>query len=152
MVLRLRLANYKVETNQIEVPISKLELISPPRLPNLPSYSGSFSCPRPRTRTPLPSTVPDIKLRRPSSESRLTIPSSPPPQDEEEDEESVSPQKAFITPLLPRRRDGLSNMPGAVSPTRKDPSGRDLTSSVVKKTAADSLLDLMRQNEYSRSF
>lgn len=152
MALRLRLANYKVETNQIDIPISKLEVISSPRLPALPQYSGSFTCPKPRTRTPLPTTVPDIQVRRPSSEPNPRIPSSPPSQVEEHNEESMSPTKPFVTPLLPRRRDGLSNMPGNASPTRKDPSGRDLTSSVVKKTAADSLLDLMRQNEYSRSF
>ena len=153
MVLRLRLANYKVETNQIDVPISKLVVIAPPKLPTLPGYSGSFTCPKPRTRTPLPTTVPDIKLRRPSSEPNTRIPSSPPSQDQGNDEdETASPRKPFVTPLLPRRRDGLSSMPGNASPTRKDPSGRDLTSSVVKKTAADSLLDLMRQNEYSRSF
>ncbi|KAH8595921.1 hypothetical protein B0O99DRAFT_621732 [Bisporella sp. PMI_857] len=157
MKLRLRLANYKVETKQINVPLAQLRLETKTSKPsNLPRFSSSLTTGKPRT--PLPDTIPDIRIRRPSSEKAHPVthmPSSPPPRYLEiVSGSNISPRKEeLVTPLLPRQREDIAGRLAGESPTRKDPSGRDLTSSIVKqKTAADSLLDLMRQSDYSRSF
>ncbi|KAI9645895.1 hypothetical protein NHQ30_005332 [Ciborinia camelliae] len=81
--LRLSLANYKVKTNQIDLPLSRLEVRSTSsKLPSLarlranPSYGASMG-----NRTPLPGAppmsagekrvlVPAINLQRPSSSGR----------------------------------------------------------------------------------
>jgi hypothetical protein len=134
MKLRLRLAAYKVQSNQMDIPISQLRIkTNTPSSPKLPTT---------RRRTPLPSAVPNIELLKPSAEksrSLTNIPSSPPSYRASEE----SPRKeAFATPLLPRQRQGLLNPPNLGSPTWKD---RELTSSAVKGKAAVSLLSLMRQ-------
>ncbi|KAF7879523.1 hypothetical protein EAF04_000718 [Stromatinia cepivora] len=80
--LRLSLANYKVKTNQIDLPLSRLQIRpTSPNLPSLahlranPSYGASSG-----NRTPLPGAprmnagrralIPIINLQRPSSSSR----------------------------------------------------------------------------------
>ncbi|KAJ8065252.1 hypothetical protein OCU04_005951 [Sclerotinia nivalis] len=80
--LRLSLANYKVKTNQIDLPLSRLQIRpASPNLPSLahlrakPSYGASLG-----NRTPLPgaptmntngkTSIPVIHLQRPSSSSR----------------------------------------------------------------------------------
>jgi hypothetical protein len=157
--LRLRLASYKVRTNQINLPMSRLQIkttrCSFQRLPtsrtrvNLPQH-----------RTPLPSaasSIPNIQLQKPSAEKQRQtdiISSSPPPMlrvgspPAKKNFESGSPSKEgeeetreeFATPLLPRHRQGLLNPPNLGSPTRDE-----LTSSVVKRGTADVLLSLKLQ-------
>ncbi|CZR54329.1 uncharacterized protein PAC_04213 [Phialocephala subalpina] len=150
--LRLSLANYKVRTNQIDIPISRLQV-------RPSAFSNSFPRRIPGTktlRTPLPSaSIPSIHLQNPSAEktkpSTLNIPSSPPPPHLSRPVgDTMSPVKhqndytrdGLSTPLLPRQRDRLLNPPSLGSPTW---DRSEITSSVVKGRAADGLLSLMRQ-------
>ncbi|KAG9246261.1 hypothetical protein BJ878DRAFT_298818 [Calycina marina] len=140
MALRLRLAAYKVDSNQIDVPISQLQVKSEPSLPLLHQSSGSstFSSKR---RTPLPSTVPDIAMQRATSEPRPATSgstSSPP-----------TPKDSNARPVKGKRPILTIARGGTTSSTCIDP---DLTSSGGKKSAVDSLLNLMRQKDFSRSF
>ena len=141
MKLRLRLAAYKVRSNQMDISISQLKIKTIPTSPKLPTLPRPCSANTSQRRTPLPSVIPNIKLSIPTTEHRETdnIPSSPPPQHANE---NASKKEAFATPLLPRQRHGLLNPPTLGSPIWKD---KDLTSSAVKGKAADSLLSLMRQ-------
>ncbi|KUJ20914.1 uncharacterized protein LY89DRAFT_778560 [Mollisia scopiformis] len=145
--LRLSLANYKVRTNQIDVPISRLQIRSS-TFPNRLGLSGASRV----SRTPLPSaSLHNISLQKPSAEkSRIfsaSIPSSPPSKVRPGPTSRLaSPTKqrdsvadGLSTPLLPRQREGLLNPPMLGSPEE-----RHLTSSVVKGRAADGLLSLMR--------
>ncbi len=157
MKLRLCLASYKVRTNQIDIPINRLEIRSSTssKIPSLPRTTiPSSQCQISRPSTAL--NVPNIKLHRPSAEEKrphpVSIPSSPPwyRSTPEDSSKPTSPTKTandptredFATPLLPRQREGLLNPPSLGSPTW----GSDLTSSVVKGRAADGLLSLMRQH------
>lgn len=131
--LRLRLATYKVHTNQINTPLSQLQIRT------------SSSLPPRQKRTPLPTTAaPSIYLQHPSSENKTEhIPSSPPTH------QSPPPRRGeddgFATPILPRQRHGLLNPPILGTPMGKSGlSNEDLTSSVVKGRAADGLLSLLR--------
>lgn len=125
MRLRLRLAAYKVHSNQIDIPISQLKIKTAPPSPKLPTLPTSSR------RTPLPS-IPSIQL--PSTHLESDIPSSPPQESTE--------KEVLSTPLLQRQRERLLNPPALGSPMWKE---RELTSSAVKGKAADSLLSLMRQ-------
>jgi hypothetical protein len=163
MKLRLRLAGYKVRTNQIHLPLSRLEIRSCtsstlPKLSPLLLVLGNTS----QHRTPLPSiaaapSIPNIQLQKPSAEKQpahiTDIPSSPPSpycDPTVEAKELISPFKhiddttceGFATPLLPRRQ-AILNAPTLGSPIWEDRRS-ELTSSVVKGRAADGLLSLMR--------
>ncbi|KAE9379118.1 hypothetical protein N431DRAFT_451024 [Stipitochalara longipes BDJ] len=155
--LRLKLASYKVRTNQIDIPISRLQIktlsSTSPELPRHPRLANSS-----QRRIPLPATataLPDIRLQTPSAEKRrpyhARIPSSPPPYLEVTNHKSGSPIKetdtrrageseGCTTPLLPRQRQGMLN-----PPTLGSPIWAEATSSVVKSRAACGLLELMRQ-------
>lgn len=159
--MRLKLASYKVRTNQIDIPIDRLQIktlaSTSPKLPYLPRIATNAS----QRRIPLPSiasTVPNIQLQKPSAERTQTretrVPSSPPPylhipkrQNKgpsslvAEDGSHAGESEGFTTPILPRQRKDLLNPPNLGSPTW---NGNDLTSSVVKGRAADGLLSLMR--------
>jgi hypothetical protein len=160
--LRLKLASYKVRTNQIDIPINRLQIktlaSTSPKLPYLPRTAANTS----QRRIPLPptaTTVPNIQLQNPSAEKTRTqeirVTSSPPPylhipqrQNKAssslsvEDRSHVGESEGFTTPILPRQCQDLLNPPSLGSPIW---DGSDLTSSVVKGRAADGLLSLMRQ-------
>jgi len=161
MKIRLRFASYKVRTNQIDIPLSRLQIrssTSSPRLPSLPRVASSASLHRthipPRTAT---TNIPNIELQKPSAEKKQVsapaISSSPPSY--KQGDRPGSPSKSvddttleeFATPLLPRQRQGLLNSLALGSPVWEDrrSAGNDLTSSVVKGRAADGLLSLMRR-------
>jgi hypothetical protein len=152
----LKLASYKVRTNQIDIPISRLQIktlsSTSLELPRLPRQANSS-----QRRNPLRATValPHIRLQTPSAEKRrpyhVRIPSSPPPYLEVTKHQSVSPSKEAgatragesencTTPILPRQRQGMLNPPALGSPI-----WADVSSSVVKSRAANGLLELMRQ-------
>jgi hypothetical protein len=160
MKLRLRLAGYKVRTNQIHLPLSRLEIRSCisstlPKLPPLLLVSANTS----QHRRPLPSTaaaprIPNIQLQKPSAEKKLAhfidIPSSPPSpycDTTVEANELISPSKEIddttFEGLLPRQRQAMLNPPSLGSPIWEDRRS-ELLSSVVKGRAADGLLSLMR--------
>ncbi|CAD6442733.1 6f3057b9-acfe-4630-a320-1b7a3a02d8a5 [Sclerotinia trifoliorum] len=79
--LRLSLANYKVKTNQIDLPLSRLQIHSTsPNLPSLAHFRANPYNANVGSRTPLPGApamntirktlIPVINLQRPSSSSR----------------------------------------------------------------------------------
>jgi hypothetical protein len=153
MKIRLRFASYKVRTNQIDIPLSRLQIRSStasPRLTSLPRVASNASLHRtsipPRTAT---TNIPNIELQKPFAEKKQVsapaIPSSPPSY-KEGDRPGYPSKTAEDTPLLPRQRRGLLNPPALGSPVWEDrrSAGNDLTSSVVKGRAADGLLSLMR--------
>ncbi|KAH7418174.1 hypothetical protein BKA64DRAFT_653747 [Cadophora sp. MPI-SDFR-AT-0126] len=161
--LRLSLASYKVRTNQIDIPISRLEIRSSTassRIPPLPRNTTLSSqihhhVSRPSTA----SQVPDINLQRPSAEMKrpqlVTMPSSPPSYHSapRSIDRLASPTKVannttregFATPLLSAQRQGVLNPPSLGGSPSWEDRGSELTSSVVKGRAADGLLSLMRQ-------
>ncbi|EKD11902.1 hypothetical protein MBM_09925 [Drepanopeziza brunnea f. sp. 'multigermtubi' MB_m1] len=161
--LRLRLASYKVRTNQIDIPISRLEVRSsgasisttskaPSSAITQPTKPSSQS--QPVSRPSTAPTVPDISLQTPSAENKrpkaVAIPSSPPahhstqnPPDKQTSSKNApaSVTREFIaTPVIPRQRESLLNPPALGTPTK----GGDLASSMLKGRAADGLLSLMR--------
>jgi len=153
--LRLKLASYKVRTNQIDVPISRLQIktlsSTTPELSRLPRLANSSE-----RRVSLPATattLPHIRLQTPERRQpyHVRIPSSPPPYLEVAKHQSVSPHQETVairagesesctTPILPRQRQGILNPPALGSPI-----WAEVTSSVVKSRAANGLLELMRQ-------
>jgi len=160
--LRLKLASYKVRTNQINIPMSRLQIktvaSTQPELPHLPRQAANTS----QRRNPLPgaaTALPDVRLQTPSAYQRRAhdnrVHSSPPPYldipttkrqvelnfpTKETNSTAEHNTEGCTTPLLPRQRDGLLHPPNLGSPV-----WNDLTSSVVKGRAADGLLSLMRQ-------
>ncbi len=140
--LRLRLAHYKVLTNQINTPFS--QLVIHPLSPHTQTPQQPI-----QEETPEPS-LPRL-LPAPVLQQSTHLPSSPP-----NSQGSTSPEKeigtgeereAFRTPALPRQR-------GAIRQTSSPPdssekyvrgSGRkdgELSSSVIKSKAAMSLMGL----------
>ncbi|RDL40554.1 uncharacterized protein BP5553_00533 [Venustampulla echinocandica] len=166
-MLRLRLAGYKVRTNQIHVPMAQLQIHSSSH-PAFASFASSYAAPSNRHHLQIVSTPPRgpiIHLREPSSpkieEQTTRIPSSPPNAYNNFPEDSVKraptpPQEeqgvnntldhGLATPLLPRQSEGLLSLPGLGSQTL-DTHGNELMSSVVKGRAADGLLSLMGRKE-----
>lgn len=148
--LRLSLANYKVQTDQIDIPISQLQVKSTSNSTQLPTLPPRTNTPRRRTlSTQGLSNIPDIRFPEPSSERApedTNITSSPPPCTR-----STSPQKESVdisqeplaTPVLPHQREGLLNPPALGGDMEDRGSAGDLTSRVVKDQAADGLLSLM---------
>ncbi|KAG4031184.1 hypothetical protein MFRU_010g03090 [Monilinia fructicola] len=166
--LRLSLANYKVKTNQIDLPLSRLEVRptspTPPlaRLRTNPSYGASMG-----SRTPLPgaptsndrsAVIPAINLQRPSpSRGRVRVFNG--------DREKGRNQDADIPSSPPSSRsDSLSRRDSAISCTslgsnsgpaaghahplsaRDDETHRDLEINVEREVARRKQ-DMMRGRE-----
>ncbi|KAL2074467.1 hypothetical protein VTL71DRAFT_8245 [Oculimacula yallundae] len=158
--LRLSLASYKVRTNQIDIPISRLEVRSSTtssRIPPLPRSTTQSSQTQQTVRPSSAPHPPNNRLQGTSAEimrpQQPTISSSPPARRSTRDLDLASPKKvndatrgAFATPLLPRQRHGVLNPPSLSGSPSWEDRGNDLTSSVVKDRAADGLLSLMRQS------
>ena len=164
--LRLRLASYKIRTNQIDIPMDRLQIKTTgnsPRLPVLPRANTS------KRRHPLPSTattlsnIPNIRLQRPSSanEKSTTDPpqepdlsSSPPAphrsssnsnhgNSDETDTPPTPPSKdtgdvcdGFATPLLPKQREGSLHPPLLGTPLGDDRKSERELTSSVVKGRA----------------
>jgi hypothetical protein len=130
MRLRLQLAAYKVQTNQIDVPMSRLEVRSSP---SSPYANRPMQIPQP---TSIPDTLPPSQLAAkdnpasPEKQASASAFSSP-------CKESNIPREGFNTPVLPRQRQSIINPPSLGSPR-----DADLTSSAVKGSAARDLLML----------
>ncbi|CZT49249.1 uncharacterized protein RSE6_10063 [Rhynchosporium secalis] len=159
--LRLSLASYKVRTNQIDIPISRLEIRSSTtssRIPPLPRSTTQSSQAQQATRPSSAPQVPYSSFQGPSAEikqaQQATIYSSPPARCSTQELSLASPTKSenhvsragFATPLLPRQQQGLLNPPSLGGSPSWEERGNELTSSVVKGRAADGLLSLMRQS------
>jgi hypothetical protein len=153
MRLRLQLAAYKVQTNQIDVPMSRLEVRSTPSSPHasrpmqVPQPTMSITTAPRQLQTSRPSTeMPSSKpISEAQQENRPSIPSSPPPDYETRPttiysprKENTIPREGYNTPVLPRQRQSILNPPNLGSPH----ADLDLTSSAVKGNAARDLLML----------
>ncbi|EPE36158.1 hypothetical protein GLAREA_05496 [Glarea lozoyensis ATCC 20868] len=140
MRLRLQLAAYKVQTNQIDVPMSRLEVRS---TPSSPHANRPMQVPQPITSI---TTAPrQLQTSRPISEAQPSVPSSSPPEYETDPQtihsprkENTIPREGYNTPVLPRQRQSMLNPPNLGSPSAEF----DLTSSAVKGNAARDLLML----------
>ncbi|CAL3965127.1 unnamed protein product [Diplocarpon coronariae] len=154
--LRLSLASYKVRTNQIDIPISRLEIRSSTTSSKNSSISRCTlnSSQTQRSRPSTASDNPNVSLQEPSAEKRrlqpVPINSSPPSyrSTQATRENLASPTKrntdilgGVVTPLSPGQREGLLKPPILDNPGL----GNDLTSSFVKGLTADGLLSLMQQ-------
>ncbi|MCJ1255301.1 hypothetical protein MMC24_003117 [Lignoscripta atroalba] len=145
--LRLRVAMFKVQTNQASIPMSQLQ-ISPRKPLTLPSFHLSPAPLSHTEETELPKLLPAPVLR-PTAYSSRTVTQTDPPFPAFSS--NTSPQRnfhggLFQTPALPRpslpQREGSSTD----SPKKDLINGEDetnLPSSVVKGRAADGLLGLM---------
>lgn len=152
--LRLKMAMYKIKTNQTQVPLDALEVVphaahcslstilgaQPPQ-----SHSTSLNQSQHHEEANNATTklLPAPILRPTAYSSRKIeyIRSSPPGSPEK-----VSESDSLATPIATRRVQQLLNMHSAtISPEKECGESReDLTSSVVKGRAASSLLELMR--------
>jgi Whi5 like len=150
----LKLASYKVRTNQIDIPLDRLEIktlsSTSPELPRLP---GAANTSQHHVQISSTSTaLPAMQLQIPCAEQRrveqVRITSSPPPYLEITNhspvKESASTREGeyggCTTPILPRQRQGILQPPQLGSPI-----WNEVTSSVVKSRAANGLLELMRE-------
>ncbi|KAL8688429.1 MAG: hypothetical protein Q9218_005658 [Villophora microphyllina] len=142
--LRLRLALFKVQTNQTNIPLSQLRI--PSREPNpLPEQSS------PTLPTTLPTLLP-APILKPTAYSTRKIDEQPqmpssPPSSIVGSPTKEDPPEVFRTPALPRRKPSLSEQ--SSSPPSHDGDHhkrnmeyRHLSSSAVKGDAAVSLLGL----------
>lgn len=113
---------YKLKTNQLDIPLSRLELLSPlpTRTPARPSAAAS----PPRTTSAAPSS-PGSATPRPQNRQLMDVEALSP-----------SPEKEVLTPL-PQHMQAVATSGG----------DDELTSSGVKGRAADGLLSLMEVRE-----
>ncbi|PBP19630.1 hypothetical protein BUE80_DR009666 [Diplocarpon rosae] len=132
--LRLSLASYKVRTNQIDIPISQLEIRASTTSSRTHSLSR-FTLNSSQTRISQPSTAsstPNISLQEPSAEKKrpqpVDITSSPPP---------YCSTQANLEKLASQTNPQSPPVLGSLA------LGNDLTSSLVHVRAADSFLSLM---------
>jgi hypothetical protein len=137
MRLRLQLAAYKVQTNQIDVPMSRLEVRS---TPSSPHNARPMQVPLPTTiaRQALAATpLNTLSASQLSTEDSLTSPEHQPNGFVSPQKESTTSREGYNTPVLPRQRQSIINPPSLRSPRETD-----LTSSAVKGNAARDLLML----------
>lgn len=146
--LRLRLAHFKVQTNQTNLPLSQLR-ISPKEGPRPQSSTSP-----PDEQPSLPKLLPAPILRPTAFSSRmisrqqdLSSPRCSPDQSAQKDRSEV-----FRTPALPRHRAPtgqrqLSSPPGSVEriSKRRYEDEDNLTSSAVRGNAAIGLLGLREE-------
>ncbi|KAH0537803.1 hypothetical protein FGG08_005485 [Glutinoglossum americanum] len=166
--IRLKLAMYKVKTNQIHVPMSELqfpsnESISSFSKPDFPATSSAPKTlsqqtqPRPNPKLlPAPVLVPTAYSARRITEPYM--PSSPPCSASNSDldaaDSEADSENDFATPVAPRDRESLHPPVQLSSPPSSEKriaitsriygAEGGLTSSVVKGRAANGLLELMQ--------
>ncbi len=145
--LRLRLAHFKVQTNQTNIPLSQLRISRDESEDRPPSRDSDFG---PDDQPSLPRLLPAPILRPTAYSARtiapMQIPSSPPSS------VNNSPNKAsrddvFRTPALPRHAThALPQQTSSPPDSQERSKGRDnvggLTSSAVRGKAAIGLLGL----------
>ncbi|KAI4130815.1 MAG: hypothetical protein LQ347_003233 [Umbilicaria vellea] len=154
--LRLRVAMFKVRTNQTSIPMSRLQ-ISPgnggSRSSAVPGPQGNSSEQHPN-HSALPRLLPAPILRPTAYSARhitqSQIPSSP-PDSVDDSPKPVTQQEVFRTPALPRQKRLASPLQLSSPSASRAHGGERLeeeedtpTKSVVKGRAADGLLGLMR--------
>lgn len=144
---------FKVETNQIGVPLSKLQLS--PRIDSTSSMNPQSSTTiQPKPQGPVPKLLPAPVLRPTAYSSRRfeepQLLSSPPRSLETSPVKDTS-DDVFLTPALPRRRVLNAKMQMSSPPDSlggRTPLEEDgLTSSVIKGRAAAGLLGLLHARQ-----
>ncbi|KAI9737485.1 MAG: hypothetical protein M1834_009640 [Cirrosporium novae-zelandiae] len=140
--LRLKLALFRVETSQVNVPLSELQIPSPPR---------SASKPTPRAPTLLPAPI----LKEPSHLTQISrIPSSPP----EPSSYAIRGEEATLTTARTKQMNPMATppnrtptshiatLPHAVPDNQSQEEGNEKGKVQGRDEAdvADGLLDLMR--------
>ncbi|KAK1750730.1 hypothetical protein QBC47DRAFT_393373 [Echria macrotheca] len=162
---RLRLANYKVRTGQVEVPFDQLQLLPVPC-----GHVNCTSCPRKRARQEASassfreesSTARSTSISVPSaarlqrfaemslarsrdlkklddSDESINLPSPHPQTDSEDGDEVI-----ITLPPLPARKDLESASPNTPQRQTKGPNDERLSSSALRGGAASGLLSLSR--------
>jgi hypothetical protein len=122
--LRLQFAMYKVKTNQLDIPLSRLELLSPtPALPSVASPSKLADDELPNTQPSAPSPSEDATPQA----LALSVPATA----------TASPSKSDVDMAM-----ATATRPMQAPMAESEPC-EDLASSVVKGCAADGLLSLM---------
>ncbi|KAL6713358.1 hypothetical protein ACLMJK_008823 [Lecanora helva] len=139
--LRLRLAHFKVKTNQTNVPLSQLRVAADQS--SYPSGSQEISPPR---LLPAPILKPSTTSPR---AIQADIPSSPPSSPCINSEDDVD-DKAFRTPALPRQSKIARPETSPLDAHRQGPKqisreDESLTSSAVRGNAAIGLLGLRQE-------
>ena len=147
------MAMFKLETNQIGVPLSRLQL---------PSRTGSTSSTspqppstsQPNTQAPVPKLLPAPVLRPTAySSRRIEEPQtlSSPPRSLEASPVKDASDDVFLTPALPKRRVPNTKMQMSSPPdsvgcgTPQEDDG--LSSSIIKGRAAAGLLGLLHARQ-----
>ncbi|KAL9102828.1 MAG: hypothetical protein Q9163_002077 [Psora crenata] len=149
--LRLRLAQFKVRTNQVDVPFARLQ-VSTEEKPDTQSSRESTVQPDPQPS--LPQLLPAPVLQ-PTAYSARTILQphmlSSPPASPVTSPNRGAVDNVFKTPALPRRQvtieaQQLSSPPGSQEGCTRAATEEGFTSSATKGTAAISLLGLRDQH------
>ena len=146
MKLRLSLAKYKVQTNQIDTPMSQLQIKSTSELPEIPTMRHLAHTPRHRalSSTSCALNSHGISNREQNQDNSPSFPPSPPyPETASQHESKLESREVISTPLLRRQRQSLGNPPSSGRDVEDRSPARELTSSVVKGRAANGLLSLM---------
>lgn len=154
--LRLRVAMFKVQTNQTSIPMSRLQ-ISPKNTSNRSSATlgpQGGVVDQHSNQAALPRLLPAPILRPTAYSARhitQTQNSSSPPDSVDDSPKPEMREEVFRTPALPRQKKlasplQLSSPPGSQAHLgeRLEDEEDNLTSSVVKGRAANGLLGLMR--------
>lgn len=146
--LRLRLAHFKVQTNQINLPLSQLRISRNEALPSPGSTLQQSDQPSPPKLLPAPVLLPTaFSARMMSRPQDLSSPPCSPDRGAQRESSEV-----FRTPALPRQRARtesrqLSSPPGSNERIRKRAyeDEDNLTSSAVRGKAAIGLLGLRQE-------
>lgn len=148
--LRLRVAMFKVRTNQTCIPMSQLRI--PPKSPPVP-HSTLDSSPEQNASVPKLLPAPNLKPTAYSARTILQprVPSSP-PTSYKSSPEGDAEKDVFRTPALPKGKIRamdlqLSSPPGSQErDMRVVNEAESLTSSAVRGSAARSLLGLAQKD------
>ena len=142
--LRLRVAMFKVQTNQTNLPLSECQVLSKDTTlsskPQPPTLSTEI--PKPPRLLPAPILKPTTFSARIATQNQML---SSPPSSTEGSPKRKSPSLLFRTPALPQRRMRQTSSPPNSRGREEDAEDRDdesLSSSMVRGRAAIGLLGL----------
>lgn len=129
---------YKIKTNQLDIPIARVELLSPtPALPAVAS-PAKIDDKLPNTQPEAPSTSDDASPQAPAPNVPATADASPSKGDVD-----ATPTPPLLTHTQDATAEGGQGENPASSGGKDCAEGEPCESSVVKDHAADGLLSLM---------
>lgn len=148
--LRLRVAMFKVQTNQTNLPMSRLRIS-----PNSPPSQSQNSGTSPERTNSLPRLLPAPELRPTAYSARMipqAHPPSSPPSSRKSSPDGNVQEEIFRKPALPKDRTQpvdlhLSSPPDSDWADREGEAVDPLTSSAVRGSVARSLLGLAQANQ-----